>query len=489
MVSRFRGRQAGSRHRTPVMPGREIHPSLVSRLKRFASKGILVLIGVLFPNAAHLHAADDFSISGRLNLNGVYAVDHDSTGEDPSLTARMKMDWQKSPWRLHSWIEGGWDGTVRSPRRDHSILKNFDDVYQDNTPYMEFKELYLERSTGNIDLRIGIQRFSWGRLDEYPVNDLFNPWDYTRFIVRSIEDRKIGVPSLSAGLGRTDWTCQVVWVPWLVPYRLPKANERWSVISAGTALSDIPDVEVIAQEPDLPARTLGNGSAGFRIQRMGEIEWALSLFHGYDPRPVFRTTELRVTESEGELLIDPGFVPSFHKITSFGMDAAAVRGDWSLRGEAAYALGRVFDVRQELWGYPDVIVPGVTLLNPVEIRKDTFDYGIAADYHIFEDASLTMQAQQTVIIDRPDTLFEKAIETILWANLKVFWLNQKIEVNLNLAYNPEHGASMLRPSAYYVFSDSWKAGVIGLVLDGQPQSIFGRYAKNDQIEMVLVYSW
>jgi hypothetical protein len=279
-----------------------------------------------------------------------------------------------------------------------------------------------------------------------------------------------------------------------VPYRLPKPNERWSVIPAGTALSDIPDAEVVARESDLPARTLGNGSAGLRIQRMGEIEWAINLFHGYDPRPVFKTTALRVTESRGELLIDPGFVPSFHRITSMGMDGAWAKGDWSLRGEAAYAFGRFFNVRRELWGYPDVLAPGVTPLNPVEVERDTFDYGIAADYRLgdhrlFEDGMLTMQTQQSVIIDRPATLFERDVETILWANLKLHWMSQKIEGNLNLAYNPEHGASMVRPSVYYVFTDSWKAGIIGMMLDGPPQSIFGRYAKNDQIELVVTFSW
>ena len=68
-------------------------------------------------------------------------------------------------------------------------------------------------------------------------------------------------------------------------------------------------------------------------------------------------------------------------------------------------------------------------------------------------------------------------------------MNQKIETGLNLAYNPEHGASMVKPSAHYIFSDSWKVGLMAVQLDGPPQSVFGRYAGNDQIEMTLVYSW
>jgi putative ABC transport system permease protein len=56
------------------------------------------------------------------------------------------------------------------------------------------------------------------------AEDGFNPWDYTQFIVRPIEERKIGVPSISATMSSTDWTCQLVWVPWLVPYRLPQTQ-------------------------------------------------------------------------------------------------------------------------------------------------------------------------------------------------------------------------------------------------------------------------
>jgi len=49
---------------------------------------------------------------------------------------------------------------------------------------------------------------------------------------------------------------------------------------------------------------------------------------------------------------------------------------------------------------------------------DTFDYDIAADYRLIEDCMLTLQAQQTVIVDRSATLFEREIETTLWANLR-----------------------------------------------------------------------
>ena len=434
-------------------------------------------------------AEESYSTSGRLDLRGVATQNSDSVKEEPGLTGRIKVDTSESAWRFHSWLEGGWDGTVTRPARDKNLFKSYDEVYQSNTPYAEVKELYLSHTAGDIDIRAGIQRFAWGRLDEYPSNDLLNPWDYTQFLVKPLEDRKIGVPSVSSIVNKGDWTFDTVWVPVFVPYRLPLPNERWSGISVASAISQVPNAEIVPTEPDLPSRTIGNGSIALRARHAGEVEWALNLFHGFDPKPVFRTTALVIDPQPGEVLIDPGYTPDFHKITSFGVDGAAVTGAWSLRVEATYIFNRYYNIRRELWGYPTVLAPGVYPMNPIEHKSDELDYGIGVDYRLFEDGLLTMQAQQTIIIHRPDTLYERKAETLLWASLKAGWMNQKVETNLNVAYNPEHGATMVKANLWYVFTDSWKAGIIAIDLNGPPQSIFGRYAQNDQVEAELLYSW
>ena len=454
----------------------------------FWHKSASLIYLILFIAAPSI-AEESYSTSGRLDLRGVAAQNSDTVKEEPGLTGRIKIDTPQSSWRFHSWLEGGWDGTVTRPAQDKKLFKNYDEVYQSNTPYLEFKELYLSHTTGDIDIRAGIQRFAWGRLDEYPSNDLLNPWDYTQFLLKPLEDRKIGVPSVSAIVNKGDWTFDTIWVPVFVPYRLPLPNERWSGISGASALSQIPNAEIVPAEPDLPSRTIGNGSIALRARHAGEVEWALNFFHGYDPKPVFRTTALVIDPQPGEVLIDPGYTPDIHKITSFGVDAAAVTGAWSLRAEAAYILNRYYNIRRELWGYPTVLAPGIYPLNSIEHKSDELDYGIGVDYRLFEDGLLTMQAQQTIIIHRPDTLYERKAETILWANLKAGWMNQKVETNLSVAYNPEHGATMVKANVWYVFTDSWKAGIIAIDLNGPPQSIFGRYAQNDQLAAELVYSW
>ena len=449
-----------------------------------------VILILLFSASARAEETE-YSLSGRINAFGVEAVESDSVKEDPSLDGRIKFDAAAPSWRFHSWLEGGWDGSVRRPIRDNALFKNFDEVYQSNTPFLEFKELFLSYSTRLLDVRAGIQRYAWGRLDEYPPNDLLNPWDYTRFLRRPLEDRKIGVPSLSALLTRNDWSLETVWIPVLVPYRLPMPYERWSGSSLATVVMQaVPNAEISPEEPNLPERRIENGNGGLRMKHTGDIEWAVNLYHGYDPRPVFRATALKIIPQGGSILIDPGFVPVFHRITSAGLDAASVLGDLSLRAEMAYSFNRYLNIRRELWGYPAVLSPGVQPLNPaIEQEHDTLDYGLGADYRLFEDALLTMQAQQTVIFGNVDRLYERKVETLLWANVKLGFMNQKIETNWNIAYNPEHGDRMSKVNGWYVFSDSWKAGLTYVALTGPAQSTFGRYSRNDQVEAEILYAW
>jgi len=452
---------------------------------------LLSLILFMTVAASPSIADETLSVSGNLELRGVYELDKDSIKENASLTGKIKLDAMQPTWRFHSWLEGGWDGAVHKPEQDHALFKSYDTTYQSNTPYLEFKELTVTHSSGNLDLRAGIQRFAWGRLDEYPPNDLFNPWDYTQFLNKPLEDRKIGVPAISATFSAAVLTYDVVWVPVLVPYRLPMPDERWAGISiASTIAQSVPNADIVPQEGTLPDRTLENSSIGLRIKRTGEIEWAINLFHGYDPRPVFKTTSLSVIPQITQINIDPGYVPDFHKISTIGMDAAAVKGELSLRAEAAYTVDRFLNIRTELWGYPSVPSLGNNPLNnSIEQKHNTLDYGLGADYRIFEDGLLTIQAQQTIIFGDTNQLYENKMETLLWANIKIGWLNQKIETNLNVAYNPEHDDNMAKVSVWYIFSDSWKASANAITLEGPAQSIFGRYSRNDQIEAKLVYSW
>src|SRR6266542_174245 len=76
---------------------------------------ILFILSILLIQSfiSDCFASDLISISGRLGLIGSVALDNDTIKEDPSFSGRVKIDLAPSKWRFHSWLEGGWDGTVK----------------------------------------------------------------------------------------------------------------------------------------------------------------------------------------------------------------------------------------------------------------------------------------------------------------------------------------------------------------------------------------
>lgn len=120
-----------------------------------------IVVILLFFIASTGYAEDFLSVSGNLHLRGVVPLNGNSVMEYPSLMGQLNVDTKPAPFRFHMCLEGGWDGSVILPVEDHSTLKLGDRVYQRTTPFLEFKELYGSYSTSFLEVRAGIQRFSW----------------------------------------------------------------------------------------------------------------------------------------------------------------------------------------------------------------------------------------------------------------------------------------------------------------------------------------
>ncbi|MCK7515592.1 MAG: hypothetical protein MZV70_74195 [Desulfobacterales bacterium] len=75
--------------------------------------------------------------------------------------------------------------------------------------------------------RLGIQKFAWGRLDELTPTDNLNTSDLTEGGINDQVERKIGVPAVKMNYYSDLFNTELAWIPRYVPYRLPKAQERW----------------------------------------------------------------------------------------------------------------------------------------------------------------------------------------------------------------------------------------------------------------------
>ncbi|MGH8335946.1 MAG: hypothetical protein ACRETL_03795, partial [Gammaproteobacteria bacterium] len=150
---------------------------------------------------------------------------HDRTREQLRLRAAISLtDWL----RFDSTTVGTNGGPTM--KADRSGVYTWDDAFQDVSPVADFQEAYFDVHLPSVDVRAGLQKVAWGKLDRTQPNDLINPFNYTDPLMDDEAERKIGVPALQASyFFPASWLpdesrLTAVFVPKYVPYRYPIAD-------------------------------------------------------------------------------------------------------------------------------------------------------------------------------------------------------------------------------------------------------------------------
>src|SRR2546430_2452969 len=165
-----------------------------------------------------------------------------------SFPARLR---RTAEWRPQALLDLRLDGTATRSLRGHLELRerfggpfeggpgagvyDWSHVYQNRSPSTEVSEAFADVHLRRADLRVGVQKIAWGKLDGIPPTDLVNPRDYHDPLIEDFEERKIGIPAVNATyylpdvarLALTGLRATLVWVPIAVPPRLALLDERW----------------------------------------------------------------------------------------------------------------------------------------------------------------------------------------------------------------------------------------------------------------------
>lgn len=467
------------------------------------------------------------SLGGLLELRGPIPFDRSSPDEDPSLLFLLRPRVHAGDHvSLYAEFRGGYDGRAQDPRNEGLYL-GWDRIYPGKDRYVEFSEAYLNVYVADADIRIGIQKFAWGTLDQINPTDNLNPWDLRQPFTLEPLERKVGVPAVRLMYGNAFATAllEAVWIPFYVPYRLPDPGDRWypPLFRAPTTFHlgflgpglSLPPLRVIQvnEEGELPARDLSESEFGIRIARtFGSVDLGLSYFKGYDRRPVF-AAEGRVGAALA--FFPPGLdltyllrlKPQFHRMQSFGFEMAAAWGSVTVRAEGAYIKDRFINVGLDAipviagqFRPPDPseidVAPrpdGLTVsfpFNPtIAFSKDLISAGAGFDYqwgnHVF-----TVQAVTDAMLNYDgEPLIYEEVELNLVLGVSSRFLEDTLVCEGGLLVNPMEAAWVLTGSAVYSVSDSVTLGARLIVLDGRPETPLGQYRRNDEIEFFARYSF
>ncbi len=519
---------------TTVFPAHRHRSFHALSLSRYSSAILslllfLALIGGMlwFPNqlfAIEFEKDDLFaSLNGSLECKAPISFIQETTKEKPSFSLLIKTNTAYgSSLSFYGEIRSGFDGSAKIAQ-GHGLLLPYDKVYPSKDWYLEVPEAYFSIYLTEADLRIGIQKFSWGTLDMINPTDNLNPLDMRHVMTARALEKKVGIPALRVLCGST-YSYEAIWIPFPVPYRFPDLADRWypPMFRALESITIPPyppiSVNITNEGEDLPAYTFQNGECGVRISRtIGSVDIGFSYFNGYDRKPVF--------ESNGTVIADLHFTPPdltasyllnlypvFHRIQIFGMETAASLGSFTFRAEGALCKGRyinigldaVDDVTDEFQNAGNIfdLLPEMTWTPqpngyiiefpysiPMTYQKDTLSIGGGIDYQ-WGGHLLTLQLIGDYIqgvYDEP--LMYDPFELTIILGLRSQFFDETLNIEGGLVINPMQNLCMVNTLATYSVSDTIKIGANLIVLDGQSLTAMGQYRHHDQIEFFARYSF
>jgi hypothetical protein len=488
---------------------------------------VAALIAALGVAAGDASAAPP-RVGGRLEGLGVVRLDHPSRRQRP--LARLDLYAEQTVtsslrWKLAT--IGRWGGTLENA--SGAGLIDFGHTFQNVDPSLQLDEAWLEWLGESIDVKLGNQRFTWGRLDGIKPNDQLNPLRYYDPLITDENDMKIAVPSATVSyyLPRSwrehlpeESRITLVWQPIAVPWLFPEQDERWFppaaspsgdlfipdlvVESDGRPVQLCPcliDVEQQLENAPPPARRFDNGNVGLRVSgRTRGVDWAAVFFDGFETTPAF-TVPISLTidgQSDG-VLLGTAFTklrPAYLRYQSLGADASAVFGGMTTRFEAAWRFRRPYarDVRRladDVLESPesiDALLAGETVTVDAFARRDAVEWGIGGDYLV--DGWLPLLELYQVIVLHNDTpLLIKDVDSRLTASVRKSWLADRLETELVGLWGIESGYELVRVEGTYAVTDAIevRAGVLGIW--GNAASLIGEFKKNSEAYARIRYSF
>jgi hypothetical protein len=467
------------------------------------------------------------SLNGALAVKGVIPFNGETPREDPSALVNLepRADFGEHV-SFYGVFRGGYEGSQLSARND-GVLIGFDEVYPSKDRYLEIAEAYLSFYVSELDLRVGIQKFAWGTLDQFNPTDNLNPWDLRHPFTTDSLERKIGIPAVRALFGSSfsSVLVEAIWMPFYVPYRMPDPGDRWypPLFDAVTSYPtpdfglpiDLPPIDIVQvnTEPDLPPRTFENSDFGIRLSRtIGNADISASYFYGFDRQPVFGVdgtivTDLQFLPPKLDLTYLMNLRPQLHRVQIFGLDMAMSRGAFTIRAEGAFVKDRYINVGLEAipeiaddFDFPDLSEVdisfrpnGLTVSFPfspqIAFPKNLLSIGGGVDYqrgaHLF-----TFQLVGNSILNyESEPLIYKEFELIMILGVNSRFLEDALLVEGGLILNPMADFWMLSLEPRYLITDAWSVATRLLLLDGDRQTYLGQYAGNDEISFSVRFSF
>jgi hypothetical protein len=299
------------------------------------------------------------------------------------------------------------------------------------------QELHIDAMWKTADLRIGMTRVVWGRLDEFLPTDVVNPQDLTRFFLEGRTEGRMPVGMIRGRLLPSDrFTLEAIYVPVFRRGRVDEMDEQ-------TSPFNLAPQPTVGRAPR-PTGAQGGVRASVTTRR---VDWSVSAYRGFEPLPLFEVTGATLAER-------------FPRFTMIGGDFETVRGEWGVRGEIAAFVDRTLQAAAI----------------PVTIAGKALEGGLGIDrkagaYRISGNVVVTTRWAESALFDRTDVTLVAAVDRTFARETRT--------VRIFSVYNPGEASAFARVISTFSVRDDVAFEVSGGLFTGGGTDALSRLATRD----------
>ena len=400
------------------------------------------------------------------------------------------------------------------------------------------KEVFIDYSRPEFDLRIGKQQFAWGVTDGLKVLDVVYPQDYRKFNQETFEESRIPLWSVKFDyyVG-VDSEIQLIYLPRFEPAFFVGGGHPFAVW--GDQFFDVLNETgggtgtLFNVKSEEPANTFDNGEYGAMWrQNLGDWSYTLNfLSHYTDPSAAYQTGMVTMDIPNPNPFDPAPFarIPIFIELTRKHERIYSVGGSFDATLSNLPAIGTIIFRAEGIYNFDNIMInvpDNLSLVLPVNggtrmsnympfpvtgpygdvvwdamtpfpetVRADDFTYAIGVDKYVFTDLFLSFQFIQHHIREYKSSFInpitgKQAVRNDYWGSFMAMkdFLNEKLFLNL-LVVAGRHGDFWAQPMVSYLLQDKYKIIIQGNFYGGAPNNMWSRFNDSDNVALRLTYQF
>lgn len=375
-----------------------------------------------------------------------------------AVRSEAPNDFMSSRTRIRGEIGKNWGGSALfvSFNATHNAL------LKERTGF-ELREAYLDHREEHWGFRLGRQLVIWGVADGVRITDLVSPMDMTEFLAQDYDDIRMPVNALRFFVFNEKMKLELLAVPTFEGYKLPTNTENpWSVLP-----KNIAQFLVWTAEGSRPKLRFSNTEYGGRLSfTLPGLDFSLAALHTWNKMPVitYRPSGIHIVVS-----------PQYYRMGFFGGDISKPLGQFVLRGEAAFNMGKHFSYKPE-----------------AEVMEqkgfNTVNYLIGVDWYAPSEWTVMAQFSSESIFGYESHIAQPQHNSLLTLNVSKKLLGSTLQLSNFTYLDLNHKSWFSRFTSSYALNDYIQL-LAGYDWFGGNEGMFGVYKHNSEIWVKAKYSF